>query len=104
LLLPTVKRGDRYRFRYSRRKPARIDASRCFDRTKFEVKDGRKVTGIIVRFGTVYGIASGKSMPAWDYTGFAPFGYPHCPGEQLTINVFEDFPCKAWNDKSSLWN
>jgi len=44
LLLPAVKRGDRYRFRYSRRKPARIDASRCFDRTKFEVKDGRKVT------------------------------------------------------------
>ncbi|MGH6748692.1 MAG: hypothetical protein ACRECI_05180, partial [Methyloceanibacter sp.] len=33
-----------------------------------------------------------------DYAGFAPFGfgYRRCPGEQLTIQVFEDFLRKVW--------
>ena len=40
-------------------------------------------------------------MPVWAYAGCAPFGfgYRRCPGEQLTINVFEDFLRKAWEYK-----
>jgi hypothetical protein len=36
-----------------------------------------------------------------DYAGFASFGfsYRRCPGEQLTIQVFEDFLRKVWRDK-----
>ena len=32
------------------------------------------------------------------HAGFAPFGfgYRRCPGEQLTIQVFEDFLRKVW--------
>ena len=79
-----------------------IGLARCpFDITNFEVKDGRKVNVINSGFGTVFGVADGKSLPVCDYAGFAPFGfgYRRCPGEQLTINVFEDFLRKVWRDK-----
>jgi hypothetical protein len=43
----------------------------------------------------------GTPLPVCDYAGFAPFdfGYRRCPGEQLTIQVFEDFLRKVWRDK-----
>jgi hypothetical protein len=52
-------------------------------------------------FGTVFGVVDGKPQPVCDYAGFAPFGfgYRRCPGEQLTILVFEDFLRKVWRDK-----
>jgi hypothetical protein len=48
-------------------------------------------------FGTVYG----KPLPVCDHAGFAPFGFGYrpCPGEQLTIQVLEDFLRKVWRDK-----
>src|SRR5450631_47714 len=72
-----------------------------FERTTFEVKDGRKATLHNSGFGTVYGIVDGKPLPVCDHAGFAPFGfgYRRCPGEQLTIQVFEDFLRKVWRDK-----
>jgi hypothetical protein len=72
-----------------------------FDHKEFEVKDGRKAALSTNAFGTVYGVASGKPMPVCDYAGFAPFGfgYRRCAGEQLTIQVFEDFLRKVWKDK-----
>ena len=72
-----------------------------FDITNFEVKDGRKANITNSGFGTVFGVLDGKSLPVCDYAGFAPFGfgYRRCPGEQLTINVFEDFLRKVWRDK-----
>ena len=76
--------------------------ARCpFEGTRFEVKDGRKATLDNSAFGTVYGVADGKPMPVCDYAGFAPFGfgYRRCPGEQLTINVFEDFLRKVWKER-----
>ena len=87
-----------------------IDEARCdqvgfakcpFDRTAFEVKDGRKAVMHNSGFGTVYGIVDDKPLPVCDYAGFAPFGfgYRRCPGEQLTIQVFEDFLRKVWKDK-----
>jgi len=79
-----------------------VGLARCpFERKRFEVKDGRKTTLNNSGFGTVYGIADGKPMPVCDYAGFAPFGfgYRRCPGEQLTIEVFEDFLRKVWKDK-----
>ena len=79
-----------------------IGFARCpFDRTAFDVRDGRKASLNNSAFGTVYGVAQGKPLPVCDYAGFAPFGfgYRRCPGEQLTIQVFEDFLRKVWKDK-----
>jgi len=79
-----------------------IGLARCpFEITNFEVKDGRKATVTNSGFGTVFGVVGGKSLPVCDYAGFAPFGfgYRRCPGEQLTIQVFEDFIRKVWRDK-----
>jgi len=89
---------------------AQIDEDKCrqigfaqcpFAIANFEVKDGRSVNITNSAFGTVFGVADGISRPVCDYAGFAPFGfgYRRCPGEQLTINVFEDFLRKVWHDK-----
>ena len=79
-----------------------IGLPRCpFDITTLAVSDGRK-TGITNSgFGTVFAVADDKPLPVCDYAGFAPFGfgYRRCPGEQLTIQVFEDFLRKVWRDK-----
>ncbi len=83
-------------------KARQIGFAKCpFDLTSFEVKDGRKAALNNSAFGTVFGVADGKAMPVCDYAGFAPFGfgYRRCPGEQLTIQAFEDFLRKVWNDK-----
>src|SRR6476659_8099177 len=77
----------------------RIGFAKCpFDSTSFDVADGRKATIHNSGFGTAYGIVDGKPLPVCDYAGFAPFGfgYRRCPGEQLTIQVFEDFLRKVW--------
>jgi len=79
-----------------------IGLARCpFEITNFQVKDGRKANVTNSGFGTVFGVVDGKSLPVCDYAGFAPFGfgYRRCPGEQLTIQVFEDFLRKVWRDK-----
>jgi hypothetical protein len=79
-----------------------IGLAQCpFDITGFDVKDGRKANIANSGFGTVFAVVNGKSLPVCDYAGFAPFGfgYRRCPGEQLTINVFEDFLRKVWRDK-----
>ena len=72
-----------------------------FNRKQLEVKDGRDVTLNNSGFGTVYGVIGGKPMLVCDYAGFAPFGfgYRRCPGEQLTLMVFEEFLRKVWRDK-----
>jgi cytochrome P450 len=80
----------------------RLGFARCpFERERFQVKDGRKATLNNSAFGTVYGVVNDKPMPVCDYAGFAPFGfgYRRCPGEQLTINVFEDFLRKVWKER-----
>jgi hypothetical protein len=73
-----------------------------FDRTSFEIEDGRKATIHNSGFGTAYAIVDGNALPVCDYVGFAPFGfgYRRCPAEQLTIKVFEDFLRKV--SKSEL--
>ena len=79
-----------------------IGFARCpFERTTFEVKDGRKAVLHNSGFGTVYGVVDGKPLPGLRPCRFAPFGfrYRRCPGEQLTIQVFEDFLRKVWADK-----
>jgi cytochrome P450 len=79
-----------------------IGFAQCpFDQKTFDVKDGRKAVMHNSAFGTVYGIVDGKPLPVCDYAGFAPFGfgYRRCPGEQLTIQVFEDFLRKVWRDR-----
>ncbi|MDE1997080.1 MAG: hypothetical protein KGI75_31560 [Rhizobiaceae bacterium] len=72
-----------------------------FDPTTFDLQDGRKGAMHNSAFGTVFGVVDGKPLPVCDYAGFAPFGfgYRRCPGEQLTIQVFETFLRKAWKDK-----
>ena len=66
-----------------------------------KVDDGRNAVMANSAFGTVFGVVDGKPLPVCDYAGFAPFGfgYRRCPGEQLTIQVFEDFLRKVWRDK-----
>lgn len=79
-----------------------IGLARCpFDITTFNVADGRKAALTNSGFGTVFGVVDGKPLPVCDYAGFAPFGfgYRRCPGEQLTIQVFEDFLRKVWIDE-----
>jgi hypothetical protein len=79
-----------------------VGLAKCpFDITNFEVTDGRKANMTNSGFGTVFGVVGGTALPVCDYAGFAPFGfgYRRCPGEQLTINVFEDFLRKVWRDK-----
>lgn len=83
-------------------KSEQIGFAKCpFDRTSFEVRDGRKATINNSAFGTVYGIVESKPLPVCDHAGFAPFGfgYRRCPGEQLTIQVFEDFLRKVWKKR-----
>ncbi len=78
-----------------------IGFTKCpFSSEPFEVKDGRKAEIDNSGFGTVFGVVDGKPLPVCDYAGFAPFGfgYRRCPGEQLTIQVFEDFLRKVWKD------
>jgi hypothetical protein len=80
---------------------------RCpFDITTMKVADGRDAGLTNSAFGTVFGEARGKAMPVCDYAGFAPFGfgYRRCPGEQLTIRVFEDFLRKVAKDKIEFVN
>ncbi len=80
----------------------RIGLARCpFDIANFAVKDGRAANITNSGFGTLFATVDGKSLPVCDYAGFAPFGfgYRRCPGEQLTINVFEDFLRKVWRDQ-----
>lgn len=79
-----------------------IGFARCpFEQTGFDVKDGRKAMLHNSGFGTVYGIVDNKPLPVCDHAGFAPFGfgYRRCPGEQLTIQFFEDFLKKVWRDR-----
>ena len=79
-----------------------IGFAKCpFDKTAFDLKDGRKGSMQNSAFGTVFGVVDEKPLPVCDYAGFAPFGfgYRRCPGEQLTIQAFEDFLRKAWKDK-----
>ena len=94
---------------------AEIDEAKCkaagfpkcpFDITSLKVADGRNAEITNSGFGTVFAVADGKPMPVCDYAGFAPFGfgYRRCPGEQLTIHVFEDFLRKVWKDKIEFVN
>jgi hypothetical protein len=79
-----------------------IGFARCpFERKSVAVADGRAASMNNSGFGTVYGVADGRPMPVCDYAGFAPFGfgYRRCPGEQLTINVIEDFLRKTWRNQ-----
>jgi hypothetical protein len=66
-----------------------------------QVRDGRKAGLSNSGFGMVFGVVGSQPLPACDYAGFAPlgFGYRRFPGEQLTIQVFEDFLRKVWRDK-----
>ena len=83
-------------------KSKQIGFAKCpFDLTTMKVADGRNAAMANSAFGTVFGVVDGKPLPVCDYAGFAPFGfgYRRCPGEQLTIQVFEDFLRKVWRDK-----
>jgi hypothetical protein len=83
-------------------KSKQIGFAKCpFDLTTMRVSDGRNAAMANSAFGTVFGVVDDKPLPVCDYAGFAPFGfgYRRCPGEQLTIQVFEDFLRKVWRDK-----
>jgi hypothetical protein len=79
-----------------------LGLAKCpFDLTSFDVIDGRKASLRNSGWGTVFGVANGRPLPVCDYAGFAPFGfgYRRCPGEQLTVNVFEDLLRKVWRER-----
>lgn len=83
-------------------KSKQMGFAKCpFDLTTMKLADGRDGVMANSAFGTVFGLVDGKPLPVCDYAGFAPFGfgYRRCPGEQLTIQVFEDFLRKVWRDK-----
>jgi outer membrane murein-binding lipoprotein Lpp len=98
---------DRYRHvptsaQVDEAKSKQIGFAKCpFDLTTMKVSDGRNAAMANSAFGTVFGVIDGEPLPVCDYAGFAPFGfgYRRCPGEQLTIRVFEDFLRKVWRDK-----
>jgi cytochrome P450 len=73
-------------------------ATRPFDTSPFDVKDGRNASLQSSGFGTVYGVVEGKPLPVCDYAGYAPFGfgYRRCPGERFTVSVFGDFLKTMW--------
>lgn len=80
----------------------KLGFAKCpFDKKTFNVTDGRKVSLHNSGFGTVYGVVDGRPQPVCDYAGYAPFGfgYRRCPGEQFTIQVFEDFLRRVWESK-----
>lgn len=84
-----------------------IGFAQCpFHQTSLEVKDGRKVELTNSAFGTVYGVADSKTYPVCDYAGYAPFGfgYRRCPGEQFTVDFFQDFFRKVWADQIEFRN
>ncbi len=84
-----------------------VGFAKCpFDLTTMKVDDGRNAVMANSAFGTVFGVVDGKPLPVCDYAGFAPFGfgYRRCPGEQLTIQVFEDFLRKVWREKITFHN
>jgi hypothetical protein len=94
---PLQERADQPR--HQRGKCEQIGFAKCpFSSQPFDVADGRKAAINNSGFGTVYGVVDGKPLPVCDYAGFAPFGfgYRRCPGEQLTIQVFEDFLREVW--------
>jgi cytochrome P450 len=101
---PTTFDPDRYKSAptsddIDEEKCQQIGFAKCpFEKEAFEVKDGRKASIHNSGFGTVFGVVDGKPLPVCDSAGFAPFGfgYRRCPGEQLTIQVFEDFLRKVW--------
>lgn len=93
--VPTSDKIDEHRCK-------EIGFARCpFDLASLKVADGREVALTNSGFGTVFGEVDGQARPVVDYAGFAPFGfgYRRCPGEQLTISVFEDFLRKVWKDR-----
>jgi hypothetical protein len=59
---------------------------------------GKRVS-IVCGLGTVFRVAGGKPITVCDCAGSAPFGFGCrlCPGEQLTVHVFEDLLRKLWN-------
>ena len=83
-------------------KVERMGLAKCpFDLTSFDVVDGRNASLRNSGWGTVFGVVDGRPLPVCDYAGFAPFGfgYRRCPGEQLTIMVFEDLLRKVYREK-----
>ena len=98
---------DRYRdvptsAQVERRGASRSASPKCpFDLTTMKVSDGRNAAMANSAFGTVSGWSTASrcrfaTTPDSRHSGF---GYRRCPGEQLTIQVFEEFLRKVWRDK-----
>ncbi len=83
-----------------------IGLAQCpFEITNFQVKDGRKGGKNVYeqRLLELFSVLSmARAFRFVTMPEFAPFGfgYRRCPGEQLTIQVFEDFLRKVWRDKT----